>query len=117
MTTLLFGVWEMQGSIVILIYILLVLGFLGFIVVLCYKWRKSFLAFLISAGFALLISAFLPLILNEIIFVFTDLDWSSVSPTTITILDSLQGGTLALIARWILMRCFDISRLEAGKQN
>jgi len=63
-----------------------------------------------------MISAFLPLILNEIVFAFTTMDWSTVSPTGMLIIDSMAGGTFALIARRILAIGFDVTRLEWKKQ-
>ena len=115
--TKLFGAWEVQPWIAILVYAILVILALAGIGALWYKYRKSFWAFLCSGALALLISAFLPLILNEIVFAFTTLGWDAVSPTGTAILMSLQGGTFALIARRILVIMFDISRLEIGKQN
>jgi len=112
----LFGFWEMRRSIVIGIYIFLVLAALAFIGWLFMRFRKAGWAFLISAALALFIAAFLPLIMNEIVFAFTELDWSNVSPTAMTILDSLSGGALALIARRILAAGFDVTRLEWKKQ-
>lgn len=117
MTTLLFGLWEVQNSIAILIYIILVVSAIGFIGMLWYKFRKQAWAFFVSAALALLISAFLPLIMNEIVFAFTDLDWANVSPTAMIILDSLSGGAFALVARRILAIGFDVSVLQVGKQN
>lgn len=115
--TKLFGVWEVQGSIAILVYIILVLFAIGFIVTLWYKFRKTLWAFVISGALALLISAFLPLILNEIVFAFSNLSWDTISPTAVIILDSLAGGSLALVSRRILAVGFDASRVEFGKQN
>lgn len=117
MTTLLFGIWEVQSSIAILVYIILVVCAIGFIGLLWYKFRKQFWAFGVSAVLALLISAFLPLILNEIVFAFTEFDWSNVSPTAMIILDSVSGGAFALVARRILAVGFDVSVLQVGKQN
>ena len=115
--TKLFGAWEVQPWIAILVYAILVILCLVAIGAVWYKYRKSLWAFFCSAALALLISAFLPLILSEIVFALTTLGWETVSPIGTTILMSLQGGTFALITRRILVVMFDISRLEIGKQN
>jgi len=114
--TKLFGIWELRRSIVIGIYIFLVLCALVLVVWLFIRFRKVGWAFLISVALALMISAFLPLIMTEIVFAFTTMDWNTVSPTGVLILDSMAGGAFALIARRILAIGFDVTRLEWVKQ-
>lgn len=114
----LFGFWEMNDGLVLLIYILLVILALGCVLVLWYKFRKAVWALIIVIVVSFFLTGLTPLIINQLFFMFTQNNITSIGEFWMYFLDGASAGLIALVCRQLIYWGFDIARWEPfGKQN